>query len=112
MEILTKILELLPIVAVIIIFIVSLIITIKGSKTKVKNWLVWAVSEAEALLGSGTGKLKLRYVYDTFVSKFPIFSTFISFDTFSAWVDEALATMKNFIETNNDIKQIIVKEEK
>ena len=29
-----------------------------------KNWLVWAVSEAESVFGSNTGKLKLRYAYE------------------------------------------------
>ena len=31
---------------------------------KVKEWLLWAVTEAEKDLGGGTGKLKLRQVYD------------------------------------------------
>lgn len=38
---------------------------------KVKEWLLWAVTEAEKDLGGGTGKLKLRQVYDLFVQRFP-----------------------------------------
>ena len=34
---------------------------------KVKEWLLWAVVLAEKELGSGTGQLKLRYVYDLFL---------------------------------------------
>ena len=34
-------------------------------REKVKEWLLWAVTQAEAELGSGTGKLKLRQTYDS-----------------------------------------------
>ena len=37
----------------------------------VKEWMLFAVTKAEKELGSGTGKLKLRYVYDMFIAKFP-----------------------------------------
>ena len=37
----------------------------------VKEWLLWAVTQAEQYLGSGTGALKLRYVYDLAVEAFP-----------------------------------------
>ena len=57
---------------------------------KVKEWLLWAVLEAERELGSGTGNLKLRMVYGAFVRMFPWVARVISFDTFSVWVDEAL----------------------
>lgn len=36
----------------------------------VKEWLLYAVAQAEKELGSGTGQLKLRYVYDMFILKF------------------------------------------
>lgn len=108
MEILTTILEYLPMAVVLAIFIVAAILFVKGEKGKIKHWLVWAVSEAESELGSGTGKLKLRYVYDLFVSKFSFISTFITFDVFSIWVDEALLIMKNYIATNENIEKILV----
>lgn len=107
MEILQTILQYLPMVLVIIIFITAAILTIKGEKHKVKEWLVWAVSEAESYLGAGTGKLKLRYVYDLFVSKFPFISTFITFDVFSAWVDQSLDVMKDYISKNDRIREEI-----
>ncbi|MFR6482019.1 MAG: hypothetical protein ACLUPD_10785 [Anaerotignum faecicola] len=40
-------------------------------REKVKEWLLLAVTEAEKELGSGTGQLKLRYVYDLFLRRFP-----------------------------------------
>lgn len=37
----------------------------------VRQWLLGAVTAAEKELGGGTGKLKLRTVYDAFLTKFP-----------------------------------------
>ena len=56
----------------------------------VKQWLVGACFDAEVALGGGTGELKLRMVYDTFVSRFPWVAKLVSFDTFHEWVKEAL----------------------
>ena len=54
---------------------------------KVREWLLFAVTQAEKELGGGTGQIKLRYVYDMFVVKFPSLVKFISFETFSFMVD-------------------------
>lgn len=72
-------------------------------KANVKEWLLWAVTEAENYLGSGTGKLKLRYVYDKCVEKFPVVKYLLPFHIFSAWVDEALILMRDEIEKNPHI---------
>lgn len=72
-----------------------------------KNWLVWAVSEAEGLLGSGTGQLKLRYVYDLAVARFPMIAKMIPFGTFGKMVDAALEIMRDMIEKNDRIKEEI-----
>ncbi len=60
----------------------------KAQAAKVKEWLLWAVTNAEKELGGGTGKLKLRQVYDLFVQRFPAVAMAVSFDTFSQWVDD------------------------
>lgn len=75
----------------------------------VKEWLRWAVTEAEIELGSGTGQLKLRRVYDKAVAKFPYIAWFIKFSTFSKWVDEALDWMKFQIENNEKIEHFLSK---
>lgn len=72
-----------------------------------KNWLVWAVSEAEAIFGSKTGKLKLRYAYDMAVERFPMITKFIPFAMFSKMVDDALDVMRDMIENNKDIADAI-----
>ena len=76
----------------------------------VKNWLLLAVVEAEKALGSKTGQLKLRYVYDLFITRFKFLSLVISFPQFSMLVDEALDTMRNMIANNKQVEQYINKE--
>ena len=75
-----------------------------------KNWLVWAVAEAEAVLGSKTGQLKLRYVYDMAVARFPIAAKLIPFTVFSKMVDTALDIMRDMIENNTSIAEAITKQ--
>lgn len=77
---------------------------------KVKEWLLFAVTEAERELGSGTGQLKLRYVYDMFVSKFPYLVQFVSFEYFSELVDNVLDKFKEMFKTNNAVKQYVMTE--
>ena len=74
-----------------------------------KNWLVWAVSEAENMFGSNTGKLKLRYAYELAIQRFPTLAKIIPFTVFSMMVDGALDVMRKMIEDNNDIANVIVK---
>ena len=74
---------------------------------KVREWLLYAVTVAEKELGSGTGQIKLRYVYDLFLNKFPWLAKLLSFEGFSKMVDEALEDMKHAIETNNNVKAFV-----
>ncbi len=74
---------------------------------KVKEWLLYAVTIAEKELGSGTGKLKLRYVYDLFLSKFNWLARTITFECFSILVDEALDEMKELLKTNKEVQAIV-----
>lgn len=67
---------------------------------KVKEWLLWAVMKAEKKFGEDTGVLKLRAVYDLFVTKFPWVAKLLTFDRFAELVDEALEEMKSLLEEN------------
>ena len=78
------------------------------SMGKAKEWLKWAVCYAEEVLGSGTGQLKLRYVYDMFIEQFPMLSSVLPFYIFSKWVDLALEWMRDQLEKNENIKAFIV----
>lgn len=70
----------------------------KEQIVKVKEWLLLAVMEAEKKFGEDTGVLKLRFVYDLFVTKFPWIAKVLTFDRFSALVDDALDEMRNLLE--------------
>lgn len=74
---------------------------------KVRQWLLKAVTEAERELGGGTGQLKLRTVYDAFLTKFPWLAPVISFSTFSGLVDDALAEMRTMLEKNKAVQAYV-----
>lgn len=75
--------------------------------TKVREWLLWAVTEAEKSLGGGTGQLKLRQVYDLFVARFPWLARLVSFSLFSAMVDDALDELREMLDTNEAVKEFV-----
>ncbi len=101
----------LGIVAVIAVVVIAVIKFMKlptsVQKQRVKECLLAWVIEAERDLGGGTGEIKLRTVYGWFVTAFPILKNFISFETFSVWVDEALESMREMLKTNNNLKAVI-----
>ena len=72
-----------------------------------KEWLKYAVTMAEKELGSGTGQLKLRMVYDLFVQRFTYLAAFISFDTFSGYVDEALEWLNKQLSENKAVSTLV-----
>ncbi len=96
------------IVALIIaaVFGILAVLTIFGVKNA-KEWLLFAVIEAEKQLGSDTGAIKLRVVYDQFLEKFPVLRMWVSFDLFSKMVDEALNKMQILAESKGAINEYI-----
>lgn len=80
---------------------------VAAQRDRIRQWLLWAVSLAEQKFGGGTGQLKLREVYDKFITKFPFTSKIISFQTFSNLVDDALVDMKEMLDKNDNINDII-----
>ena len=99
-------------IAALAVFVVKVVQFVRSPSDKqienLKEWLKLAVTEAEAALGSGTGQLKLRDVYDMAVEKFPWVGEFVTFETFSTWVDEALEWMNNQLESNDKVKAYVV----
>ena len=69
--------------------------------TDVQEWLLGVVTEAEKQLGSGTGQLKLRQVYDKFLEKFPLLSVLVPFKMFAEMVDKALERMRLMLAGNS-----------
>lgn len=76
---------------------------------KVTEWLVWACTKAESELQSGTGKIKLRKVYDAFVSinSFSWIARIISFEKFSEMVKDALKEMKKNLIENPKLSEYV-----
>ena len=102
------------IAGIIIIIIAAIITLIKFDKKtrdeqihQVKEWLLYAVMEAEKELGSGTGVLKLRFVYDMFITKFPLLVALIPFSTFSSFVDEAKKKKKKLLATTPELQAYV-----
>ncbi|KXL51997.1 hypothetical protein CLNEO_26960 [Anaerotignum neopropionicum] len=80
--------------------------TQKQVKT-VKEWLLYACIQAEKELGGGTGQLKLRYVWDLFIARFPYLTKVVSFELFSRWVDMALVEMRMLLTQNKAIQEVV-----
>ena len=74
---------------------------------QVREWLLYAVAQAEKKLGSGTGQLKLRYVYDLFILRFGTLARMISFETFSTLVDEALYIFRDMLRDNEAVSKYV-----
>ena len=76
---------------------------------KIKQWLIWACIEAEKALQSGTGQAKLRRVYNAFIAvrAFSWLAKIISFDTFSAYVSEALVEAKKMIINSSSLAEYV-----
>ena len=76
---------------------------------QVQEWLLYAVIEAEKALGSGTGQVKLRYVYDMFILRFGALAKIISFEAFSLMVDETLDKFREMLANNTAVVNYIEK---
>lgn len=76
---------------------------------QLREWLLYAVAKAERELGSGTGQLKLRYVYDMFILRFGALAKIISFEAFSLMVDEALDKFREMLASNTAVANYIEK---
>lgn len=75
--------------------------------SRLQEWLLYAVAEAEKSLGSGTGQLKLRYVYDMFVGRFSALARIISFEAFSLLVDKALDKFNELLSSNKKVDEYV-----
>lgn len=112
----SQILEWVMIVILVILFCgAPLVMFFKKSEEQrieaLREWLKYAVTYAEKALGSGTGQLKLREVYNMALSQFPWLPKLISFEMFSDYVDEALIWMRAQLEKNAQIKGFVEKKD-
>lgn len=98
----------LALVCVLVLLVYFVVFFAKQPRSKqikmIREWLLYAVIEAEKQLGGGTGKIKLRKVYGMFVTTFPWIAKVITFEFFSKLVDDALVEMQKLLENNEDVK--------
>ena len=83
----------------------------KEQLNKIQEWLVWAVAQAEKELGSGTGQMKIKYVYNLFITKFPSIAIFVPYSLFSSMVEKALDEFKDLVSNNQRISEEFAVEE-
>ena len=71
------------------------------------EWLKYAVVEAEKALGTGTGQLKLRFVWNMAIERFDWIEKVVPFERFSYYVDLALVWMRRQLERNTNISTYV-----
>lgn len=100
-------------ISIIIIYGVYVFIKMPSDEqlNKVKEWLLYAVTQAEKDLGGGTGKIKLRYVYDKFLIKFPYLIQVISFEDFEILVDQTLIQFRALLSSNQSLQNYVGKKQ-
>ena len=77
--------EIYEIIAISLLAVFTIVLIIRMILEKefdVRDWLLCAVKVAEKEFGAGTGSEKLKSVYEKFTEYFPVFSLFISLETF------------------------------
>jgi uncharacterized membrane protein len=74
----------------------------------IREWLKYAVTVSEAAMQSGTGALKLQYVWSMATAQFPFIAKLISFEEFKIMVDDALVWMREQFEKNPNIKAVVI----
>lgn len=72
---------------------------------QIRKWLLIAVTECEAQLGSKTGRLKLSMCYDMFVKALPSLAAIVPFELFSDLVDEVLDEMEIILKNQPEVLQ-------
>lgn len=102
------------VIAVLMVIAVAVVFIVQFANKKtdeqiaaLKEWLLYACMIAEKELGKGTGKAKLRYTFDMFLTRFPWLAQYITFERFSVMVDEVLLELRKLLETNDYIKSFV-----
>lgn len=86
---------------------------IKGEKKIIYKILLFLITEAEKLYGSGTGSLKLGYVINSIYDKLPkILKVFITTAQLVSWIEDALVLAKKTWAENAAIENYVKNTEK
>lgn len=83
---------------IVILLFIGLIVflALRGKKQIIYKMLYALVTEAEKQYGAGTGSIKFAEVMTKVYSMLPgVIKIFITYDTLSKWIEDALADAKN-----------------
>lgn len=111
MEILSMILDFIPLIIVLLVLVCG-VITFFKDKKNLKNTLLYLCTEAEKQYGSKTGQIKLSYTWDQACQAFPFLTKFLTFDMFSKMVDKCLVNFKNMVISNEKVAEYVGAEKK
>lgn len=100
-----------PYIIVALVLIGAAIAYFKGEKKSLKDVLLYLCTEAEKIYGSKTGQLKLQYVWSEACKQFRFLTTFMSFEKFSAMVDDCLVNLRHLLETNPNVADYVNNEQ-
>lgn len=76
-----------------------------------RAFLLQACLKAEIEFGSKTGRIKLSQVYSDVCSSLPWVAKAISFEEFSATVDDILVELRNMLSSNDKVATMVDKAE-
>lgn len=106
MEVLSVIIEYIPLVIVLLVLLAGLITFIKDKKN-LKNMLLYLCTEAEKIYGSKTGQIKLSYAWNQACRAFPFLTKFLTFGMFSKMVDKCLDNFRNMVASNERVAEYV-----
>ena len=100
-------------IVVVVVFIGVLILAVRfGYINKVKQVLLYLVTEAERIYGGKTGEIKFAWVAEKIYSMLPtIVKMFISTETIEMLINKAVEDMKEYLLSNNNAVKYIQGEE-
>lgn len=73
-----------------------------------KQWLIYAVTEAETLLGGKTGQLKLKLAYDMAITTYPLLAKIMPFSVFKMFVNGALKAMRQMLAEDEAVANAVM----
>ena len=100
-------------IVVVLLAVMAMIIAVRfGYINKVKQVLLYLVTEAERIYGGKTGEIKFAWVAEKIYAMLPaIVKMFISTETIEMLINKAVEDMKEYLSSNNNAAKYIQGEE-
>lgn len=99
-----------PILVIVIIATAVTVMVIRNRKGLLVKAALYAVSKAEEVWGSNTGRIKFAEVYTYLTKQYPIITFFFTEAQISQIIEDALAQMKEILATKTSKEKDQVQE--